>query len=227
MADSDFSIKAIISAQTSQFEKGMKKAQSSTKKLSESVSDVIKGLGSNGLVGALSAVGLASAGLSTTFGTTIKVIQKVFKSINDLTEAYKVQLIAERQLDNAIKNSSLVDESSSKALKDFASEIQKVSNYGDEQLIPMIADLIAKGRTEAEAMKIVSTAVDMSANGTISLESAISQLNMTMNGSIGRLGMQNKELKDLTKEENQGPAGSGFRCEKRRRYFIYPVCSIR
>ena len=41
----------------------------------------------------------------------------------------------------------------------------------------------------------------------ISLDSAITQLNATLNGNIGRLGQQNAELKGLTEEElRQGKA---------------------
>jgi hypothetical protein len=35
----------------------------------------------------------------------------------------------------------------------------------------------------------------------ISLDTAITQLNATLNGNIGRLGQQNAELKDLSAEE--------------------------
>ena len=50
-------------------------------------------------------------------------------------------------------------------------------------------------------MKIMSVAMDMSATGTMSLDTAITQLNATLNGNIGRLGQQNAELKGLTEEE--------------------------
>ena len=42
MADADFSVKAIISAQTAQFEKGMKNAQSSVNSMSKSIENVQK-----------------------------------------------------------------------------------------------------------------------------------------------------------------------------------------
>ena len=198
---SDYSIKAEITGDSSGYVSAVDKAQKASKNLSTSVSKVVQGLGKNGLIGALGAVGLASQGLTATLGSVVKIAKQISATVNQCTEAYKNQLIAERQLDTAIENSPFVTGASAQALKDFASEMQRVSNYGDEQLLPMIADLIAKGRTEAEAMKIVKTALDMSATGTISLDTAISQLNMTINGSVGRLGQQNAELKDLTEEE--------------------------
>ena len=203
----DYNIKAEITADASGYEAGIKKAQKASKNLSSTVSSVIKGLGKNGLVGALGAVGLASSGLSATLGTVVKVAKQVSKAINECTEAYKTQLVAERALNTAIQNNPFVTGESAKALKQFASEMQKVSNYGDEELIPMMTNLISLGRTETETMQIMSVAMDMSAGMGISLDSAITQLNATLNGNIGRLGQQNAELKDLTEEElRQGKA---------------------
>ena len=203
----DYNIKAEITADASGFESGVKKAEKASKNLSKSFSGVIQGLGKNGLVGALGAVGLASSGLSATLGSVIKVARQVSATMAELTNAYKTQLIAERQLDTAIQNNPYITGASSKALKQFASEMQKVSNYGDEQLIPMMANLVSLGRTESETMKIMAVAMDMSAGMGISLDTAITQLNATLNGNIGRLGQQNAELKDLTAEElKQGKA---------------------
>ena len=200
MAD-DYSINAKITADTSGFEKGVKEAQTASKKLSNSISGVIQGLGKSGLVGALGAVGLASSGLTAAFGAVVKIAKKVSQTINECTDAYKTQLIAERQLTTAIENNPYVTGASENALKQFASEMQKVSNYGDEELIPMMANLVSLGRTEDETMKIMSVALDMSASGAMSLDTAITQLNATLNGNVGRLGQQNAELKGLTEEE--------------------------
>ena len=197
----DYNISANITANTKGYEAGIKKAQESTKKFSTSLSKVIQGLGKNGLVGAMGSIGLASAGLSATLGAVVKIAKQVSQTIGECTEAYKQQLIAERQLETAISNNPLVTGSAKKRLTEFASEMQKVSNYGDEQLIPMMANLVSLGRTEEETMKIMAVAMDMSASGSMSLDTAITQLNATLNGNIGRLGQQNAELKGLTEEE--------------------------
>lgn len=203
----DYDLNAKITADASGYEAGVKKAEKASKNLSTSVSKVIQGLGKNGLVGALGAVGLASSGLSATLGSVVKIARKVSATINECTEAYKNQLIAERALETAVQNNPFVTGETTKALKDFASQMQKVSNYGDEQLIPMMTNLISLGRTEAETMQIMAVAMDMSAGMGISLDTAITQLNATLNGNIGRLGQQNAELKTLTEEElKQGKA---------------------
>ena len=197
----DYSISTEVTLDESKFSSGVKKAQTSSKKLSSVISGVTKGFGKGGLLGAVTSTGLALGGIGLAVGVAVKTFQKLSKTIGECTEAYKKQLNAERALDTAIKNSPIMTESASKNLKEFASQIQKTSNIGDEELLPMMAQLVATGRNEAEVMKIIQTATDMSATGTISLDTAITQLNATLNGNIGRLGQQNAELKGLTEEE--------------------------
>ncbi len=197
----DYNISAEITADASGFESGIKKAQKASENLSKSVSGVIQGLGKSGLVGALGAVGLATGGVTAILGTAKKAFQAISKTVNECAEAYRNQYKAEIALETAVKNNPYLDGSSIKGLKQFASEMQRVSEIGDEQFLPMMAQLIATGRTEAETMDIIRVATDMSATGTISFETAIQQLNATLNGNIGRLGQQNSELKNLTEEE--------------------------
>ena len=135
-------------------------------------------------------------------GTAVlKAIRELKKVIDETTAAYRTQINAENALAVALKNNIKTSELSAKAMKDYASALSSASNYGDEELLPMISKLIASGRTEAEAMKIMSAAVDLAAGANMSLDSAVEQLNGTINGNIGRLGRQNAELKNLTAEE--------------------------
>lgn len=197
----DYNISAEITADASGFESGVKKAQKASKNLSESVSGVIQGLGKSGLVGALGAVGLATGGVTAVLGVAKKAFQAVSKTVKECSDAYRTQYKAEIALDTAINNNPYIDGTATRRLKEYAGEIQSISEIGDEQLLPMMADLIAKGRTEAETMDLVRVATDMSATGTISFENALTQLNATLNGNLGRLGQQNAELKNLTEEE--------------------------
>lgn len=181
----NYNIKAEITADSKGYTAGVQSAIVSSKKLSTT----------------LATVGLALNGLTASFKLISGAIKTVTKVVGDCTESYKVQLKAEKALDNAIKNSPLMNGESAEKLKNFASQIQKTTNYGDEQIIPLITQLTALGRSEAEAMQIVKVATDMASTGTVSMETAVTQLNATMNGSIGRLGIQNKELQKLTDEE--------------------------
>lgn len=197
----NYSIYTKITADSSGFTSGINKAQKSAKNFQGSLSGMIQKMGSSGLVGSLGSVGLALGGVGLALGTAKKAFQAVAKVVGECSEAYKTQFYAEEQLRQAIQNSNNVTSESTERLLNYASALQKASNYGDEELLPMMTKLVATGRTEAETMKIMQTAIDISASGAMSLDTAITQLNATMNGNIGRLGQQNAELKGLTEEE--------------------------
>lgn len=187
-----YPISAKISVDTSGFKKGINDAQKSMKGLKGGVQNIGKSLTSLFSPGGVAIAGVALA---------VKAFQKFGQVINETTELYKKQNIAEQQLRQAVNNNPYVTGESTKALLDYASALQKASNYGDEELIPFMTKLISSGRTEAETMKIMQTALDMSATGAMDLNTAVTQLNATMNGNVGRLGQQNAELKALSKEE--------------------------
>ena len=197
----NYSIYTKITADSSGFTSGINKAQKSAKTFQGSLSGMIQKMGSSGLVGSLGSVGLALGGVGLALGTAKKAFQAVAKVVDECSQAYKTQFYAEEQLRQAIQNSNNVTSESTERLLNYASALQKASNYGDEELLPMMTKLVATGRSEAETMKIMQTAIDMSASGAMSLDTAITQLNATMSGNIGRLGQQNAELKGLTEEE--------------------------
>ena len=201
MAGEDYAIKTKVEADVSDFEKGMNKAEKSLKGFSQNIANSIDRLGKKGLIGSIANVTLAMQGVTKSFSTITKVVKDVGRVIGECTDAYKNQAIAEKALDKAIENNPLMNGQSSKNLKGYATELQKVTNYGDEQLIPMMTNLVSLGRSESDTMKIMSVAVDMAAGTGQSLDSVISQLNSTLNGNIGRLGQQNAELKTLSEEE--------------------------
>lgn len=65
----------------------------------------------------------------------------------------------------------------------------------------MMAQLASAGRTQEEIQKIMSAALDVSASGMMSLDSAVTALNKTYSGSVGLLGNQIDGLKGLTTEQ--------------------------
>lgn len=193
----EFGFSAKVGADVSGFQKGMQKAEKSLKKFADGISNI----GKKGIVGSLANVSLAMGGVVTAFRTATKVVKDVAKAVGECTEAYKQQAIVERTLQTAIQNNPYVSGDALSNLKQFASDMQRISNVGDEQIMQLETQLISLGRTEEETMNIIKVAMDMSASGTMSLDTAITQLNATLNGNIGRLGQQNAELKNLTEEE--------------------------
>jgi len=145
--------------------------------------------------------GLKLRGINTVAGTAAAVFVRISAEVADLTAAYKAQANAEVQLQTAAQNNPYLDNSAVLRLRDYAGELQRISVVGDEQLLPFMAQLAASGRTESEIMQIMSAALDASASGAISLDSAVQGLNMSYSGSIGMLGRQLPMLKNLTEEE--------------------------
>ena len=136
-------------------------------------------------------------------GAAVAAIKKANAVIKETTDLYKVQATAEKQLEVAAKNNPYLNDTSVIQLKAYASELQAVSTVGDEQLLPMMAQLAAAGRTQAEIQDIMSAALDVSASGMMSLDAAITALNKTYSGTTGQLGNQISAIKNLTKEELQ------------------------
>ena len=95
----------------------------------------------------------------------------------------------------------MLSTASVKALKDYASELQGITVYGDEELIPFMAQLAASGRTQVEIMEIMSAATDMAASGQFTLDSAVRNLNKSYGGLSGELGEAIPEIKALTAEQ--------------------------
>lgn len=150
-----------------------------------------------GLANLTTAVG----GIGKAFGVVTQAVGQAVSALNECGDAWKVQLNAERSLEAAAQNNPFLNGQSVKGLKEFAGQLQSVSNFGDEELIPMMSQLAAAGRTQSEIMDIMSAAVDVAASGTMSLESAVKGLNQTYSGSAGSMAKTLPALKNLTEEQ--------------------------
>ena len=146
---------------------------------------------------------VASSGGPVAAGITaaIMVTKKYIETLKVATEAYKVQEKAEKALQKATENNPYLQRESVERLKEYASRLQEMSNYGDEGTIDIMAQLASTGRTEAEIMKIVGAAADYAAAKHIDLKSAAETLNSTYSGMAGTMGKQIAEIKDLTDEQ--------------------------
>lgn len=177
-----------ITADSKQAEKEINKVTSAVNKLKKNLDTYAK-------------AGSAISGLAASFHLVTKTVNAAVSAVNELSNAYEKQRKAEISLEQATKNNPYLLKSSSVKLKQFASELQSISTVGDEELLPFMANLANYGRTEAEIMDIVSTAVDMQASGVMDLGSAIQALNATYQGTTGTLGRQCSAVKNLTKEQ--------------------------
>lgn len=146
---------------------------------------------------------VASGGGAVAAGITAAILaaKKYIETLKQANEAYKVQEKAENALQKAAENNPYLIRESVQRLKDYASELQSVSNFGDEGTIDVMAQLAAAGRNESEIMKLVAAAADYAAAKHISLESAVQNLNKSYGGLAGELGELFPEVKALTAEQ--------------------------
>ena len=179
-----------IGADTKEAEKGLNK-----------IAAEINKIGNNSTVKGIKNIGQAFNGVTAAFSAATKTIAAVRDVMNECTEAFKTQAKAEKQLEIAAANNPYLSNVSVTRLKAFASELQNISTVGDEQLLPMMAELAAAGRTEAEIQDVMKAALDISASGVMSLDQAVSTLNKTYAGTTGTLGKTIPEIQALTKEE--------------------------
>lgn len=194
-------------------ESGLDKGLKSVKGKVDNLGKDTKGL--NALKTAFNETGGAAAGFTSKLGgvassggvaaaaitAAVMAAKKYIETLKEANEAYKVQEKAEKALSKAAENNPYLNGEGVERLKDFAGEIQKVSNYGDEATIDIMAQLAATGRSEAEIMKIMAAAADYAAAKHIDLKTAAEILNSTYSGMAGTMGRQIAEIKDLTDEQ--------------------------
>ena len=211
MADNEVTIKTKID------EGGVDKGLKSVKeKVTNAAKDMNKGAkATNTLKTALNETGGAASSFASKMGSVansggaaaagitaaILAAKKYIETLKQANEAYKVQEKAESALQKAAENNPYLNRESVQRLKDYASEIQSVSNFGDEGTIDVMAQLAASGRDESEIMKLVAAAADYAAAKHISLESAAQNLNKSYGGLAGELGELFPEIKALTAEQ--------------------------
>jgi len=179
-----------IGADTKEAETGLNKVASQINKLGNS--STVKGIKN---------IGQAFTGVTASLSAAIGTLKAVKSAMDECTAAYKNQAKAEKQLEIAAQNNPYLSNVSVTRLKAFAGELQNISTVGDEELLPLMAELAAAGRTEAEIQDVMRAALDMSASGVMSLDQAVSTLNKTYAGTTGQLAKTLPELQALTKEE--------------------------
>ena len=197
MADGE--VKIDIKLDTDGLEKALKDLQNKLdeagKKLGEGAkkgkgfADKLKGISSGAVAAAGAVAGVAVA------------VKKTVDALNECAAAYRVQKNAEEALQIAAKNNPYLNDESVYNLRNFASELQSLSEIGDEVSLQVMSQLAATGRTEEQIKQIMSAAADMAAVTGNSIQNVALQLNKTYSGLAGELGETNGAIRALTKEE--------------------------
>ena len=131
----------------------------------------------------------------------IAATKKIGEVMRECTDAFHVQEDAENALAIAARNNPYLDGQAVAGLKAFASELQSVSEIGDEVSLNLMAQLAATGRTESQIRDIMKAAADYAAGTGTDIQSAVQTLNATFSGQAGALGKQIEGIKNLTDEQ--------------------------
>lgn len=161
----------------------------------------IESFGNSPTLKALSNIGNSITGVASGYKIVTDSIKMATAAVKEMSKAYNIQKTAETALAQAAKNNPYLLSENVKHLKDYASELQSISTYGDEELLPFMAQLASAGRTEQEIMEIMSASINVASSGSMSLESAVKNLNKTFSGLSGELGEVNPQVKALSAEQ--------------------------
>lgn len=197
MADGEVKINTKLD--TSGVDKGLKDLNKKLDDAGKSIDNAgkkSKTLNTN--LGGMNKTALATAGAVAGVAVAVK---KTVDALNDCEAAYKIQRNAEIALQQAAKNNPYLNNESVYNLRNFASELQSMSNIGDEVSLKVMSQLAATGRNEEQIMQIMKAAADMAAVTGEDIATAATKLNATLNGNAGMLGRQVTAINNLTKEE--------------------------
>jgi len=109
--------------------------------------------------------------------------------------------LAAVRLNAALSNSAQIGAGAESRFNEFASALQAVSVYGDDVTKTQIAQLAALGKGENEIRKLITAAADLASATGVDLDTAVKQLNATLQGNAGILGRQNAAVRALSEEE--------------------------
>ena len=147
----------------------------------------------------MSNIGASISGIGAAFNLVTKAVNATKAEIDELSQKYNTQTRAEIQLQQAAKNNPYINAESVAHLKSYASELQGLTEYGDEELLPFMAQLISSGRSEQQIMDIMSASVDVAASGVMTLDSAVKYLNSSFSGLTGELGERIPQVKNINR----------------------------
>lgn len=152
---------------------------------------------------ALKQTGEQAGSLQSTFkklGETMVATFGVYQMINFAQTAlnsYNEVLKQENKLSAALGDRK----SMTQDLIDLAVEMQEKTTISKESILSVESFLAVQGRTEAQIKKMTKAAGDLSVVLDVDVFSAAKMLDMTFEGTIGRLGRYDERLKNLTKSQ--------------------------
>jgi hypothetical protein len=117
---------------------------------------------------------------------------------------------ATKRLSGAIELAGTFTAGATERLSDFATGLMKTTGVSDELIRNLMAQAIAMGRTEEEAKKLASAAVDIAARGILPLDAAFEALQVTYEG----LSPRSKELRAITGDLTEAQLRAGVAVDR-------------
>jgi len=154
------------------------------------------------LSGLLGAAGVAGA------------MKVAYDAVQKMVEAFRDDEVALLKYNAALKASNSISADGKAILDNFIPVFASMSGISIANTQSMVAMLAATGRTDSQIQTMMRTAQGMAAVMGVDVNTALMQLNQTLSGTTGRLGMQTPALKDLTAEQLKNGEGIRVLSEK-------------
>lgn len=185
MADADFNVKAIISAQTSQFEKGIKNAQSSVNSLSSSISNITN----------LVKKAFAFTGIAVGTKAIVDFGKSCVQEANEAIKTFKI-------LDNTVKATGADAWTSIDKLENASKTLSDSTNYSVTEIQHMQSVLLGFTNITGEAFDGASEAVlDMATVMGMDLTSAVQTIGKALDDPITGLDSLRRQGFKFTDEQ--------------------------
>lgn len=126
------------------------------------------------------------------------------------TEYYDAFANAEKSaiiFNQALKDNGEMSYGAEQRLSDYAAQLQATTQFEGDATVAIMGNLAAQGKSEEQIKKLIEAATNLAAATGIDLNTAVTQLSSTLEGSTGKLGRTNSAIKALTEDElKQGKA---------------------
>jgi hypothetical protein len=117
---------------------------------------------------------------------------------------------ATKRLSGAIQLAGTFTAGATERLSAYATGLMKTTGVSDELIRNLMAQAVAMGRTEEEAKKLATAAVDIAARGIMPLDAAFETLQVTYEG----IGIRSKELRAITGDMTEAQLRSGVAVDR-------------
>lgn len=114
------------------------------------------------------------------------------------------------KMEVALKLAGDFSTEAARGFEEFAAQLQATTTYSDDAVLSSVALAKQFGTTNDQAKRLVSAAADLAAITGESLDSAVSNLGKTLDGTSGRLAEQIPALRNMTAAQLQAGAAIDF-----------------